>query len=207
MRVLLCISNRLFAEASYQFLSKDGFIIPVLEDKDRASRPDIILTDFCRLCSGISHHYPESKILLIDTGLKHEQIIAALASHKLSGVLSTNTDLALFKKALKVVNDGQIWLDNELLKAFMYNVSIIKKGKINLSPKEREIAHLVCQCLTNKEIAVKLSLSEQTVKAHLNRVFKKFNISNRSQLVSFFFKSHVKSLVLKSKENIFEQEF
>jgi DNA-binding CsgD family transcriptional regulator len=68
----------------------------------------------------------------------------------------------------------------------MYNVSIIKKGKINLSPKEREIAHLVCQGLTNKEIAVKLSLSEQTVKAHLNRVFKKFNISNRSQLVSFF---------------------
>jgi DNA-binding CsgD family transcriptional regulator len=49
---------------------------------------------------------------------------------------------------------------------------------------EKEIASLICQGYRNKEIAQRLNISEQTVKAHLNRIFRKFNVSNRSQLIT-----------------------
>jgi len=53
----------------------------------------------------------------------------------------------------------------------------------SLSRKEREIVLLVAEGQRNREIAGRLCISEQTVKAHLSRIFKKANVSNRSQLV------------------------
>lgn len=189
MKILLNISNRLLREALYHYLSNNKIeaSIFVVDGIEMGSlRPDIILTDFRGLNSEYNIRYPEAKLVLIDTGLKQEHIIAALVSHKLSGVISTDTDIKLFKKALKVINEGQIWLDNTLIKLFMSNITVTKKGIISLSPKEKEIIQFVCQGYTNKEIASRLSLSDQTVKAHLNRIFKKLNLSNRSQLISFF---------------------
>jgi DNA-binding CsgD family transcriptional regulator len=52
-----------------------------------------------------------------------------------------------------------------------------------ISKKEREIIVLISQGLRNREIAEKLSISEQTVKAHLSRIFRKTNVTSRSQLV------------------------
>ncbi|HEX9024402.1 MAG TPA: LuxR C-terminal-related transcriptional regulator, partial [Geobacteraceae bacterium] len=52
-----------------------------------------------------------------------------------------------------------------------------------ISKKEREIIVLISQGLRNREIADKLCISEQTVKAHLSRIFRKTNVTSRSQLV------------------------
>ena len=48
-----------------------------------------------------------------------------------------------------------------------------------LTPRELEIMELVKQGLTNKQIARRLGLSEQTIKNHLSSVFKKLGASNR----------------------------
>jgi DNA-binding NarL/FixJ family response regulator len=53
------------------------------------------------------------------------------------------------------------------------------------------------QGLRNKEIAARICLSEQTVKTHLNRIFKKFGVSTRAKLLSNLFSSHTKDLILK----------
>ena len=51
-----------------------------------------------------------------------------------------------------------------------------------LSVREREIAMLVAQGLSNKEIAIELGISPWTVSAHLRRVFTKLDISRRIEL-------------------------
>jgi len=53
-----------------------------------------------------------------------------------------------------------------------------------ISGREGEVITLVCQGLRNKEIARKLGVSEHTVKARLNQIFKKFHITGRSQLIA-----------------------
>jgi DNA-binding CsgD family transcriptional regulator len=67
---------------------------------------------------------------------------------------------------------------------------VSKAGKINgITGREKEIIEYVCQGYTNKEIASKLILSEHTVKAHLNRIFKKFNATSRSKLITLVMNS------------------
>ncbi|HEY0836083.1 MAG TPA: response regulator transcription factor, partial [Azospirillum sp.] len=50
-----------------------------------------------------------------------------------------------------------------------------------LTPRERDILRLLCDGLSNKEIARSLGLQEITVKTHLRNVFPKLGVSNRSQ--------------------------
>ncbi len=53
-----------------------------------------------------------------------------------------------------------------------------------LSPREREMAELVAEGLTNREIAARVFLSEKTVETHLTRVFQKLGVRSRAQVAA-----------------------
>ena len=57
-------------------------------------------------------------------------------------------------------------------------------GWASLTPTERRVAFLVCQRLTNAEIAEQLFVSTVTVKSHLTRVFAKLGVRDRRQLAA-----------------------
>ena len=52
-----------------------------------------------------------------------------------------------------------------------------------LTPREATVLRYVLDGLVTKEIAVKMSVSEQSVKMHLNHMFAKFGVTNRAQLI------------------------
>jgi DNA-binding NarL/FixJ family response regulator len=58
------------------------------------------------------------------------------------------------------------------------------EGLAALSPREREIADLVAQGLTNREIGARLFLSEKTIETHLTRVFQKLGLRSRTQVAA-----------------------
>jgi DNA-binding NarL/FixJ family response regulator len=51
-----------------------------------------------------------------------------------------------------------------------------------LSGRERQVAELIADRMTNREIAGRLVLSEKTVERHLSRIFVKLELSSRVQL-------------------------
>lgn len=53
----------------------------------------------------------------------------------------------------------------------------------NLTPGQTDIVTLVCQGLSNKEIAEKRNISVQGVKDHLTRIYEKMSVKNRAQLI------------------------
>lgn len=68
--------------------------------------------------------------------------------------------------------------------------SSVKEKKINknvnidaLTPKEKEVLALVAKGASNQEIADKLCVQDVTIKTHLNSIFKKLKVSNRTQAV------------------------
>ena len=64
------------------------------------------------------------------------------------------------------------------------NVTNIQTKNFNsLTKREKDVLLLVTQGESNKSIADKLVLSEVTVKSHLNNIFKKLNVTNRTQAV------------------------
>ncbi len=151
--------------------------------------PDIILADF-----RIFRAFPEDfgydkqvKILLVSDrswAAESEKQIPELLTRGVYGILSPDANSAILKKAVKVIYSGELWLDRKLIKDILYDMSHSEK-KIDLTKKEREIVSLICHGYRNKEIAQKLDISEQTVKSHCNRIFKKVGVSDRLQLALY----------------------
>lgn len=57
----------------------------------------------------------------------------------------------------------------------------VAKPKPNLTEREKEVLRLVCDGLTNAEIATCLHVSRETVKSELKRIFRKIGVGNRTQ--------------------------
>ena len=54
-----------------------------------------------------------------------------------------------------------------------------------LSPREREIAQLLAEARTNKEVAVKLGVSVKTIDAHRANIMRKLNLHSVAELVRY----------------------
>lgn len=197
MNILIHVSNALVGEAIRQLLNRNGYEQAVIKGEGKAKDfvPDLILVDISTIGNGIFTTFPDAKVLLMDTGIEDDKLIATLLSYKLHGILSTQTEVRLFKKALQVVSEGQIWIDNSMVKSCLHNsAALSKNAQMNgVTGREREITELVVKGYSNKEIAEKLFISEHTVKAHLNRIFRKFNTTSRSKLITLVANSGVKS--------------
>jgi LuxR family transcriptional regulator, positive regulator of biofilm formation len=189
MNVLVNLSNYLVSEGINNLLLSSGHHgVVVLQSKPFPENffPNVVLVDINSINQNVFNRYPTAKVLLIDTGVEKERIVTALLSYRIHGVLSSETELSLFNKALNVVNEGQIWVDNNTVKAFLHQSppSSSPAKSDTVTDREKEIIDFVCRGCTNREIALALSLSEHTVKAHLNRIFRKFNASSRSKLIT-----------------------
>ena len=151
--------------------------------------PDIILADF-----KIFRTFPDDlqndarvKILLISDSSwisESERQIPELLIRGVYGILAPDADSETLRKAVRVVYAGELWLDRKILRDVLYNMGHVEK-KADLTKKEREIVALICHVYRNKEIAQKLDISEQTVKSHCNRIFKKVGVSDRLQLALY----------------------
>jgi LuxR family transcriptional regulator, positive regulator of biofilm formation len=188
MNILIHVSNALVSEAIRQLLNRNGYEQVVIEGQGKTNgfAPDLILIDITTIGNDVLKTYPDAKILLMDTGLDEDTLIATLLSYKIHGILSTQTEVHLLKKAFQVVSEGQIWIDNSMVKSCLHNSGALSRNeKMNgVTGREREITDLVVQGCSNKEIAEKLFISEHTVKAHLNRIYRKFNTTSRSKLIT-----------------------
>lgn len=91
---------------------------------------------------------------------------------------------------LETVADGRVWAGQEvndhLLQAALATPNVAADAENQLlavlTPKEREIADQVGDGHSNKVIAIDNGISERTVKAHLNNIFRKTGLRNRVQL-------------------------
>ena len=86
------------------------------------------------------------------------------------------------------VDHGEIWagkqVTDHLLRAAIADAPVTEAGDLDsrLTPREQQIAQQVAAGLSNKVIAADAGITERTVKAHLNSIFRKTGIRNRVQL-------------------------
>lgn len=82
--------------------------------------------------------------------------------------------------------DGQLLLVIEPIDQ-MLTSQTGSKTQVRLTPREGSVARYLLEGLTNKEIANKLRLSEHTVKDHLKRLMRKYQVTTRTALSSRLF--------------------
>jgi len=152
--------------------------------------PDLIITDY-KLFKEFPERFMDNNrtsMLVIGDSTMPDDIenkIPELVAMGVHGILSKETHLDVVKKAIKVIYVGELWLDRRLIKNILSYVNSVAKRKIILTEKEREIIELICSGYRNKEIAQRLEITEQTVKSHCNKIFKKIGVTDRVQLVLY----------------------
>lgn len=187
MKILINLSSLLLCEALQGLLGNNPTYRTVVShsmDTNDGFAPDKILVDVATLEQSVPAQWGQAKVILIDTGLSEEEVIRLLFQHRLDGVISTDTDVELFRKALDAIRAGQVWVDNGKLKALLHNSppAANATGRESFSKREREIVLLIAEGYKNREIAARLSISEQTVKSHISRIFRRADVTSRSQL-------------------------
>ena len=92
--------------------------------------------------------------------------------------------------ALDEVGKGGYWVERHVMYRFVSDQST--QDKIdenvtalanNLSVRESEVLELILEGMTTNDIAARIFLSHQGVKAHLTSLFRKFEVKNRAQLI------------------------
>ena len=193
INILINLSSRLLNEALQGLLNRDSsYRSVVAHDRERTSgfMPHKILVDATILEQSFPAQWGKAKVILVDTGLGEEEVIRLLFRHRLDGVISTGTDAVLFHKALETIHSGQVWIDNSKIRALLHASPPAGNTPAceGFSKREREIVILVAEGFRNREIAERLHMSEQTVKTHLGRIFRKADVTSRAQLAPFALK-------------------
>jgi len=108
------------------------------------------------------------------------------------GVFCRDSSYSTLPKCILSVRQGQVWISNTQLE-FLLEVLIkfkpmqlIKTGGMRfLTQREQQVTNLVAEGLRNKEISLKLNVSEHTVKNYMFRIFEKLGLSTRVELALY----------------------
>ncbi|MFQ5964393.1 MAG: response regulator transcription factor, partial [Candidatus Scalinduaceae bacterium] len=171
-------------------------------------KPDLVIADFNTL-SHKFHDIPlehDMKILLLESEclpMIENKFFLDFISKGLVGILSPDTNLSQLLKAIKSVISGELWFDrNKYRDIITITNDVSAKKSTLLSRRELEIVKMICRGYSNREIMKDLNISEQSVKSHLNRIYKKTGVTDRLQLAVIAIKTNQFKLhqILQKKE-------
>lgn len=135
---------------------------------------------------------PEMHIILfVEEAEQREEISAILFGAK--AYCAKGIDFKQIPKIIKAILRGEVWVDRLFVTRLLSEIQDISEAKHqeaqhldqeikDLTKRETQIAELVANGATNRDIAEKLSITERTVKAHLGTIFKKMHVKDRLQL-------------------------
>jgi DNA-binding NarL/FixJ family response regulator len=164
----------------------------------RKHRPDIVLLDVGT--SPSSHRealeglatLPSVRTVLLSGGNDKEQTLEVLqlGAH---GVVSKDSPVDVLIRCMRSVVAGQYWVGRNSVSGIVHALQTLapypapqpKANKFGITSRELQIVAAIAVGQSNKAIARKLSLSEQTVKHHLTNIFDKLGVSGRLELAVF----------------------
>lgn len=168
-------------------------------------KPDIILMDInmpgingLQAIKEIKQEKLPSKVIVLTIHEDREYLFKTLQMGA-EGYVLKDAEPAVLIEAIRNVYNGQSYIQpnmtKELVKEFN-RVTLHEKEKSdenNLTSREIEVLELIAEGMINKEIAKKLYISEKTVKNHVSNIFKKLDVSDRTQAAIYAFKHNMKS--------------
>lgn len=133
--------------------------------------------------------YPGIKPIIINETFSDQEKVELLKLG-IRGFFSRDLDSEKLERALKHVKKGEIWVSRSVTNLSLKDMASYKsinmptgRDTFNLTERELEILRTMALGLKNKAIAEKLFISEKTVKTHVNRIFKKLSVTNRTRAI------------------------
>lgn len=168
-------------------------------------QPDVILLDLrmpvmdgVEATERIKADYPDIKIILLTT-YDSDRLINQLMKSGASGYLLKNEEPEVLRAAIHSVMEKGFYFNDHvsqaLLKGLQKNHQVIRPWKetasLQLTKREVEVLHLICQGNTSGEIAKKLFISIRTAENHRKNLLNKTDVKNTAGLIIYAIRNKI----------------
>lgn len=162
--------------------------------------PDVLLLDInmpkmngLEVLQNIKERHLKVKVLVLTVHNEVEYLMKAI-DIGVEGYILKDSESDELKKAINAVYSGETYIQPNLIPRL--NAKMIEKNKYVdkiecLTNRELEVLKLLSVGMFNKEIAEDLSISERTVKNHVSNIFKKLEVTDRTQAAVFAIRNNL----------------
>ena len=214
IKILIADDQRLFRQGLRSLLEQEDDLIVVGEAADgqdaftlaQKTNPDIILMDVempkldgIKATEMILERNPDVRILMLSVHNEDERVVAALRAGA-SGYILKDAEHTEFIRIIRSTHAGE-----KITSPFLANLAPLAPSpqgapqndedmekemdeKFSLTEREKEMLRLLLQGKSNKEISALTYVSTETVKSHLQNIYKKLDVRSRLEAVTLFLK-------------------
>ncbi|HEX2313427.1 MAG TPA: response regulator transcription factor [Thermomonospora sp.] len=161
-----------------------------------ALRPDVVLLDVrlgpesgLDLCRDLTAHSPGSRVVFLSVYDDEQYVFEALRAGA-GGYLLKRVDGLELVRRLEEVAQGETVVDPTLAGRMAASAARLNRGEFwpganrGLTQRESEVLSLLVAGLSNRAMASRLVLSEETVKSHLRALYRKLEVTDRSGAIA-----------------------
>ncbi len=205
IRIILADDHALVLEGLRSLLApeEDITVIATATDGERlldaVSRfqPDVVVTDikmpFMDGVAGVRRvrqMYPNMGILVL-TAYSDADTLRSVLDSGADGLLLKTDPPEQTARAIRQVYSGQLVFPAAARRWLMGRETAV--SPITLSPREEEVLRAVAQGQTNAQVAQSLHISENTVKFHLQNIYQRLNVTNRTEASRWYLEKRMKN--------------
>ncbi|WP_027482574.1 response regulator [Deinococcus pimensis] len=212
IRVLLADDHALFRQGLRSLLESEGLrVIGEATNGREAVRyaaethPDVILMDIqmpeldgVKACQAILEIDPKARVIMI-TMYRQDRYVFEAVKAGARGYILKDADASALLDAIQRVAAGEALLDADLaqnvLDDFRDKKEMLPSEKhADLNERETTILKLLAQGYSNQDIALRLDISEKTVRNRLSEIFTKLQLNNRTQAALYAIREGIANL-------------
>jgi DNA-binding NarL/FixJ family response regulator len=133
----------------------------------------------------IKNHSEKTQVMMLTVFEDKENIFSALCAGA-SGYMLKSAPLLDIRQGIRDILNGGAAMSPRIAKQiaeFFYRKPAMAKAEDELTAREAEIVSLIRQGLSNREVAERLFITQDTVKYHIKNVYQKLQVGSRSELI------------------------
>jgi DNA-binding NarL/FixJ family response regulator len=209
IRILIADDHTVLREALVTTLRGSGDCVVVAEAGDGVAaieqahvfKPDVAVVDISmprlngmEVVRRLTAELPRTRVLVL-TMHEEEEYVLQVVRAGASGYLVKHAATSELLDAIRAIAGGSVWFGPYATRVIAEQLQQPNRVTADpygaLSPREREVLHLVVDGLTIKEIAQRLEISTKTAENHRGRVLTKLGVRNSAELVRYAMRKHL----------------
>jgi DNA-binding NarL/FixJ family response regulator len=201
MRVIVADDHSLFRDGITSLLEAAGYEVveqvgngKLAIEAVRQHQPDLVLLDIkmpvvdgIEALKVIRSEFPDLRVVILTVSDDDEDLFAAIQAGA-DGYLLKDLTSDEFLEMLSGLERGEAAISRkvttQLIAGFQQLSTQTTDSRNQLTDREFELLHLLADGLSNKIIAERLFISENTVKYHIKNILQKFGVQNRTEAVA-----------------------
>lgn len=208
VNIMIADDHSMIREGLKQLLELDGDIKVISEanngkdclEKLNTYHPDVLLLDInmpemngLQVLEILKERKSDIKVLVLTVHNEVEYLLKAVEIG-ISGYMLKDSNSSELKNAIFSIIEGEDYIQPSLIPMLNSKLLEMDSDKVKLdllTRREYEVLKLLTEGMFNKEIAMKLNISERTVKNHVSNIFKKIEVTDRTQAAVFAIRCNI----------------